>query len=285
MVAVPSTSAGSSAAVPVHGEPAPAVIAVLAGRPSRDGFRATLLDLAARGWFGLRQPGVLIGADSMQLAGPVMCVLSTDADLTTLLPHERRAAARLVWHAKVSGEAAADAVMRDLTARELRAFWDEVRADAEARGLIARGRLTEGGREVLGAWRERGGEVPGFVRDVAYAAALGQAPLAPFAYRRESRRERVARWLRLPWRTEGEPEFDGQVLRQWEADRGSSEGIAHYAVIDDGVRTRTFRIASHVFETLTPGAVVRVQVDPKRRELLGVRPIEHRARAILPLCA
>ncbi len=283
---------------PAHRGPPPAVVGLLAGRPARDGFRATLLDLAARGWFQLRQPGVLIGGDAMRLTGPVTCVLPSATDLTNLLPYERRAVAHLAWHARVRGEVAADAVIRAISAGGLRAFRDELADDARARGLTrpapsvtrwrtGRDPLTSDGRAVLAVWRQRcarSGPVAGLGRDVAYAAALGAAPLAPFAHRGgnrgHNRRERVARWLRLPRRARCE--FDGHVLRQWEVDRGSAEGIVQYVAIDDGARVRTFRIPSHLFEMLTPGALVHAQADPRRDELLGVRPIDH--RAILPVC-
>ena len=40
------------ATLALRGEP-PAVVSLLAGRLARDGYPATLLDLAARGWMGL----------------------------------------------------------------------------------------------------------------------------------------------------------------------------------------------------------------------------------------
>src|SRR6516165_3563896 len=39
------------------GAPSPGVIGLLAGQPDRDSFAATLLDLSARGWFGLADTG------------------------------------------------------------------------------------------------------------------------------------------------------------------------------------------------------------------------------------
>ncbi len=291
MVAAPSTRAeppGEPAgpARPVTGthRVPPAVVALLAGRPDRDGFRATLLDLAARGWFRLRQPGVLIGKDAMELAGPVMCVIAPHAMVAHLLPHERRVAAYLSRGAAASGEIRADVVATGVTAAELRAFHAEVAADALARGLIRglpRRRLTLGpksarsglshtpaGRAALAAWRAGNTASPpaaaaSSLAAAAYAAALGAAPLAPFAPpRRRARR-----------RSRTEPEFDGRVLRQWEADLGGTEGIAAYVVIDDGARPRTLRAASHLFETLTPGAFVHVSVDPRRAILLTARPL------------
>ncbi len=303
MVAAPSTRAelpgepaGSARSATGTCEVPPAVVALLAGRPDRDGFRATLLDLAARGWFRLRQPGVLIGKDAMELAGPVMCVLAPQARIAHLLPHERRVAAYLSRSAAASGEVSADVVATGVTAAELRAFSAEVTADALARGLMRRTRRglgfgpkaarlglshTPAGRAALAAWRadhtasppaaaasssataETDCLIPGPIgRDVAYAAALGAAPLAPFAHRERHRS-----------RARAEPEFDGRVLRKWEADRGMTEGIVQYVVIDDGARPRTLRAASHLFEALTPGALVHVRVDPRRATLLTVRPL------------
>lgn len=284
MVGAPTIAPGPYGAPGSHGEP-PAVVALLAGRPDRDGFRATLLDLAARGWFRLRQPGVLIGWDAMQLAGPVMCLLATPQPTGNLLSYERRAAAYLVRRADERGEVPADALAGGFAGGErrfMRSFRREVAADARQRGLTRpafgrRDRLTPAGQAAFAAWRTDipPGPAVHIGRDVAYAAALGAAPLALFAHRRvhpigwHGIRERVVCRVRLPRFAE----FDGQVLSQWEVDRGSAAGIAQYVAIHDGVRARTFAIASHVFEMLTPGAFVHAQVDPRRNKLLRVQPL------------
>ena len=55
------------------------MISLLAGRLDRDGYAATLLDLAARGWLRLYVPP----------SGPVMCVITRDGSL--LAPGPERA--------------------------------------------------------------------------------------------------------------------------------------------------------------------------------------------------
>jgi hypothetical protein len=269
----------------------PAVIALLAGRPSRDGLQATLLDLAARGWFRLRQPGILIGGDAMELAGPVMCVLPASPPDGDLLAYEQRAMAYLTRRAGVRGETPADGLMRELSGGFLRAFGREVAADARSRGLLraglGRGHTTPAGQAALAVWRASMPVSPaaGIGREVAYAAALGAAPLALFGDRRACRRERPRGFslalaclpraclprAALRRARRGRDEFDGQVLRQWEVAR--ADGVVHYVAIDDGVRARTFPIASDLFETLIPGALVHAQVDPRRNELLDIRPL------------
>jgi hypothetical protein len=252
----------------------PAIIALLAGSRGRDGLRATLLDLVARGWIQLRQPGVLIGGDAMELAGPVMCVVPVRPALgrlsyyEQLLPYERRAMDHLAHRAGAAGEIATDALAGSFPGgqrRFMRAFRHEVAADARARGLIspvfgrfiAAGRPTPAGHAALATWRAAAPAAAG--PGVAYAAALGGAPLALFG-----RRPRRL-WPR------GSAEFDGRVLRQWEV--AGAGGVAQYVAIDDGARARTFAIASHLFETVTPGLLVRARVDSRRNTLLGIQPL------------
>lgn len=264
-------------------EPSPAVVALLDGRSGRDGFRATLLDLGVRGWFSLRQPGIVIGRDMMRLSGPVVCVLAPGQADVGMLSYERRVARYLTRRAGTRGEFPADTLPGDLAASELRAFRDEVTADARARGLITpapwgtprwmarRDRLTPAGLSALASWRARyaGSSRPavGVERDVAYAAALGAAPLAPFAYRRQ---HHVPSFWSKP-----AAEFYGQVLRQWEVGQGGPAGIAHFAAIDDGARTWTLRASRCVFETLTPGLLVRVRLDQRRDTVLDASPLDH----------
>src|SRR6266567_3566194 len=54
----------------------PAVVSLLAGRLAKLGFGATLVDLAARGWFELRAPA---GQAAWGPAGPAMCVVPAEA--------------------------------------------------------------------------------------------------------------------------------------------------------------------------------------------------------------
>ena len=116
----------------------PAVVSLLAGRLDRDGFGVTLADLAARGWFrlsGTPRPG-----------GPVMCVVSAETPAEQLAPYERRVVAHVALRAGVRGEVPAPALSDSFEGGEaafMKAFREEVTADAEQRGL-RRPRLSGG---------------------------------------------------------------------------------------------------------------------------------------------
>src|SRR5215831_9766161 len=96
----PRTAARTAPAM-ADGSPAdgsPAVIGLLAKRPPRVLYYATLLDLAARGWFQLRFPAGSPddAADRAEAPGgaaqaePVMCVLAAEPPGGTLTPCEQR---------------------------------------------------------------------------------------------------------------------------------------------------------------------------------------------------
>lgn len=108
----------------------PAVVSLLARRLGRDGFGATLADLAARGWFGLSgTPGP---------GSPVMCVVPAETPAEPLAPYERRVIAHVALRAGVRGEVPAPALSDSFEGGELawmRAFREEVTADTEQRGL------------------------------------------------------------------------------------------------------------------------------------------------------
>jgi hypothetical protein len=74
-------------------QPSPAVISLLAGRLDKDGYAATLLDLAARGWLRLNAPA----------SGPVMCAIIPGGlrapGCNGLTAYERRAFAHAVLRA------------------------------------------------------------------------------------------------------------------------------------------------------------------------------------------
>ena len=127
----------------VPGVESPAVVSLLAGRLERDGFAVTLADLAARGWFRLGGTSGPAG-----LAAPVMCVIPAEAPAEALAPYERRVMAHVARRAGVRGEVPAPALSDSFEGGEtafLKAFRDEVTADAEQRGLT-RPRLS--GRRV-----------------------------------------------------------------------------------------------------------------------------------------
>jgi hypothetical protein len=111
------------------GDEPPAVVSLLAGRLDSTGYPATLLDLAARGWFGLaeREPGRLT------------CLLPPAAPQQALAPYEERAALHLARRAAGRGEVPASALAEgfaDGQAAFAEAFHDEVVADARRRGLV-----------------------------------------------------------------------------------------------------------------------------------------------------
>ena len=128
----------------------PAVVSLLAGRLERDGFAVTLADLAARGWFrlsgtpGPAGPAGLAGpADP---ASPVMCVVPAETPAEQLAAYERRVVAHVARRAGARGEVPAPALSDSFEGGEaafMKAFREEVTADAEQRGL-RRPRLSGG---------------------------------------------------------------------------------------------------------------------------------------------
>jgi Predicted membrane protein (DUF2207) len=132
-----------------HGAP-PAVVSLLAGRLDHDGYPATLLDLAARGWFSMTEvePGRV--ACRMPARDPTRDPARDPAQLpgadSGLAAYERRALAHLALRARgmdnVPGAALGSGFeLGDREFREL--FGSEVRADASQRQLIRR-RISRG---------------------------------------------------------------------------------------------------------------------------------------------
>lgn len=117
----------------------PAVVSLLAGRLKQDGYPATLLDLAARGWIGLDE------AEPSR----VMCRPAAGrADDPGLTPYERRALAHLELRAAGMGAVPGTALDTGFENGEdefRKPFRDEVRADARGRGLL-RSRMGRGTR-------------------------------------------------------------------------------------------------------------------------------------------
>jgi len=105
------------ASLTLRGEP-PAVVGLLAGRLHRNGYPATLLDLAARGWIGLGE-----AEPSRVRCHPA--APPGDRGLPALTDYERRALAHLEFRRRFEDEVRADARDRELT-----------------RGRIGRGTLT-----------------------------------------------------------------------------------------------------------------------------------------------
>ena len=110
------------------GEP-PAVISLLAGHLDDTGYPATLLDLAARGWFTLAEPE----------PGRLMCLLPPNPPRQPLAPYEERTALHLARRAAGRGEVPASALAEGFADGQVaftEAFHDEVADDARGRGLI-----------------------------------------------------------------------------------------------------------------------------------------------------
>ncbi|HEV2371421.1 MAG TPA: hypothetical protein VGS19_04555 [Streptosporangiaceae bacterium] len=131
-------------------EGSPAVTGLLARRHPRVLYYATLLDLAARGWFQLRfpagqpdgvgAPGSASGVvDDAAQAEPAMCVLAAEPPHDTLTPYEQRVLAVMASragarHREVPAQAMPDS-FEDGEHGFLQKFRDEVIADARQLGL------------------------------------------------------------------------------------------------------------------------------------------------------
>ena len=126
---------------PSGGDEPPAVISLLAGRLDKLGFGVTLIDLVARGWFGVDGP---LGpapagpAGTWGPAGPAMCVVAAETPAGPLAPFERRVVAHVALRAGARGEVPAPALSDGFEGGEtefMKAFREEVDADARQRGL------------------------------------------------------------------------------------------------------------------------------------------------------
>jgi hypothetical protein len=117
-------------------EETPAVVSLIAGRLGKYGYQATLLDLAARGWFRLGEPG----------RGLVTCLLTDNPPAERLTPYERRVLEYLATRAHGRRHVPADA-LSDGFPRGAEDFMKEFRAEvvADAReGGLAEARLGGG---------------------------------------------------------------------------------------------------------------------------------------------
>jgi hypothetical protein len=126
---------------PDPGDVPPAVVSLLVRRLDRSGFGATLVDLAARGWFEVRAPAGAAGPAGP--GGPALCVVPAETPGGPLTPFERRVVAHVALRAGARGEVPAPALSDGFGGGEtefMSAFREEV--DAEARRLgLTRSRL------------------------------------------------------------------------------------------------------------------------------------------------
>src|SRR5690349_18911905 len=136
------TARRGRARTPDPGDVPPAVVSLLARRLDRSGFGATLVDLAARGWFEVRAPAGPAG--SAGPGGPALCVVPAETPGGTVTPFERRVVAHVALRAGARGEVPAPALSDGFGGGEtefMSAFREEV--DAEARRLgLTRSRLS-----------------------------------------------------------------------------------------------------------------------------------------------
>jgi hypothetical protein len=202
LLALPPRDEGATV-VPPPGDEPPAVVSLLARRLGRDGFGATLADLAARGWF------VLSGAHGS--SGPVMCVVPAETPAEPLAPYERRVLAHVALRAGAAGRVPAPALSDGFEGGQatfMAGFRQEVTADAVQRGLT-RPRLS---------WRRIG------LLCLALAIPAGALGLALAAgHRPDSVGAPVLAWLVLSLVTMGigvrrRPSAAGRaVLERWHA--------------------------------------------------------------------
>src|SRR5579862_5472433 len=156
LLAAPPSSRSRGGGAPTDGSAGPrAVVSLWARRLRQDGFGATLLDLAARGWFRLTPPGPtpsstgpgpLGPAGTPGPAGPVMCVVPAEAPAERLAPYERRVVAHVAARAGARGTVPAPALSDGFEGGQtgfMKEFGEEVVADARERGLT-RPRLSSG---------------------------------------------------------------------------------------------------------------------------------------------
>jgi len=143
-------------ALALRDEP-PAVVSLLAGQLKRTGYPATLLDLAARGWFALSATGPGQVTCRIQPRPPATrlaaaALPATALPATGLAPFEARALGHVRLRADAAGflPGAALGTGFDIGDKEFAdAFRAEVRADAAGRGLI-RARISAATLVLLG---------------------------------------------------------------------------------------------------------------------------------------
>jgi hypothetical protein len=118
--------------------PSPGVIGLLAGRPDRDSFAATLLDLSARGWFGLGDAGLARPVREHRTPGPLLATLTPEPPAEQLTAFEQRAVGHLAQRAGAQRTFPADALLDGFAGGDhefMKKFHGELIADSRAHGL------------------------------------------------------------------------------------------------------------------------------------------------------
>jgi hypothetical protein len=279
--APPSRRRGAGGPAQVHqGDEPPAVVSLLAGRLGRYGFGATLLDLAARGWFRLSPPAHVGGAP-----GPLICAVSAEPPDERLTPYERRVVAHVGLRAGAAGEVPGPALAEGFAGGEaefMKEFREEVDADARQRGLT-RPRLSRGRIAVLcvllfvpagtllaaidPAHREAAWAYLGFSYLIAFGLIVRTG-----TSRRCSAAGRAARsrWREAVTRRPG----GGGRLEAYAAALGATPAaVAVRATAWD------FSVGSVPYQRLAPGTFVHVRVDLRGKERVIVEPVEPAAVA------
>jgi len=129
LLAVPP-SAAPVPLPPDSGDEPPAVLSQLTSKLGELGFRATLIDLAVRGWFQVSTP--------WGPTAPARCVVPAETPGGPLTPFERRAVAHVALRAGARGEVPAPALADGFEGGEdpfMSAFREEVDAETRRRGL------------------------------------------------------------------------------------------------------------------------------------------------------
>jgi hypothetical protein len=120
------------------GLPPPGVIGLLGGRPDRDSFAATLLDLSARGWFALEDAGQPGATREQRTPGPLLATLTPERPAEQLAAFEQQAVGHLAQRAGAQRTFPADALLDGFAGGDhefMKKFHGELIADSRARGL------------------------------------------------------------------------------------------------------------------------------------------------------
>jgi hypothetical protein len=243
---------------PEPGEVPPAVVSLLARRLDRSGFGATLVDLAARGWFEVRGPA--------GPGGPALCVVRAETPGGPLTPFERRVIAHVALRAGARGEVPAPALSDGFGGGGGRtvAYAAALGAAPAALAVFAQGSTNVAWSSYRGSWQllEIETNTWSWPWGCAVSLAIGVGPVLYFA---------AAIWLGTHGmvllaeemvglvvaagiagglvalaRRAALPrvaEFDGQVIRQWMVKGDSDSEDEYHVAIDDGTREKAWDLS------------------------------------------